>query len=281
MAIDKEISEKRKRQCSKLVEISKDIVKQAFDRFKPEGLGITWTGGKDSGLTLWIIRQACQEKGLPLPKALIIDEGDEFEEIEEFVERIKKEWHVPLEVCRNEDVLKAAKYTLNAPVKVKNLSERNRAELGRIGFDGEEFPFEAESYVGNHLMKTVVFNEFLERNKIKGIFQGLRWDEHPARFNDEYFEYKEASPLVPEHTRIRPILHFTEKDLWDSYAAFKIPYCVLYERGYRSLGAKTTSQIAVDGIPAWRQDLENSEERTGRRQDKEKAMERMRKLGYM
>ena len=281
MVLDKEISEKRKRQCSKLVEISKGIVKQAFDRFKPEALGITWTGGKDSGLTLWVIRQICQTKGIPLPKAVIIGEGDEFEEIDEFVERIEKEWHVPLEVCRNEDVLKAAKYTLNASVKVDDLNERNRAELQRIGFDGDEFPFEAESYVGNHLMKTVVFNEFLERNHIKGIFQGLRWDEHPTRFNDDYFEYKEASHLVPEHTRIRPILHFTEKDLWDTYAAFKIPYCSLYERGYRSLGAKTTSLISMEGVPAWKQDLENTEERAGRRQDKEKAMERMRKLGYM
>lgn len=281
MAIDKEISEKRKRQCSKLVEISKNIIRQAFDRFRPEELGITWTGGKDSGLTLWIIRQVCQEKGIPLPRTMIIGEGDEFEEIEHFVERIKTEWNIPFEFCRNEDVLKAANYTLNAFVKVEELNERNRAELKRIGFDEEEFPFEAESYAGNHLMKTVVFNQFLERNRIKGIFQGLRWDEHPARFNDEYFENKEGGYLVPEHTRIRPILHFTEKDLWDTYAAFKIPYCVLYERGYRSLGAKTTSLISVGGVPAWKQDLENTEERAGRRQDKEKAMERMRKLGYM
>jgi len=279
--MDREISEKRKRQCLKWVEISKGIVRQAFERFKPEELGITWTGGKDSTLTLWIIRQVCEEKKLPLPKTMIIGEGDEFLEIEEFVERIKKEWNVPLEVCRNEDVLKAAHYKLNAPVKVRDLNDRNRAELERIGFDEEEFPFEAESYVGNHLMKTVVFNEFLERNKIRGIFQGLRWDEHPARFNDEYFEYKEGGYLMPEHTRIRPILHFTEKDLWDTYAAFKIPYCSLYEKGYRSLGAKTTSLISMEGVPAWEQDLENTEERAGRRQDKEKAMERMRKLGYM
>jgi phosphoadenosine phosphosulfate reductase len=281
MPIHKEISEKRKRQCAKLIEISKTIVRQAFERFKQEELGVTWTGGKDSGLTLWIIRQVCQEKKIPLPRTMIIGEGDEFEEIEAFVDKIKKEWKVPLDVCRNEDVLKAANYTLNAPVKVKALSERNRAELQRIGFDEEEFPFEAESYAGNHLMKTVVFNEFLERNRIKGIFQGLRWDEHPARFDDDYFEHKEAAHLVPEHTRIRPILHFTEKDLWDTYAAFNIPHCSLYEQGYRSLGAKTTSLISKEGVPAWEQDLENTEERAGRRQDKEKAMERMRKLGYM
>ena len=33
MAIDKEISEKRKRQCSKLIELSKDVVREAFEKF--------------------------------------------------------------------------------------------------------------------------------------------------------------------------------------------------------------------------------------------------------
>src|SRR4030042_2424275 len=208
MALDKLVSEKRKRQCAKLIEISKDIVRQAFDKFKLEEVGITWTGGKDSGLTLWIIRQVCQEKGIPLPKTMIIGEGDEFEEIDQFVEKMRNEWSVPLEVCRNEDVLKAADYTLNALIKVKDLNERNRAELERIVFEQEEFLFEAESYAGNHLMKTVVFHEFLDRHKIKGIFQGIRWDEHPARFGDPYFEHKEGSDLSPDNTRIRPILHF-------------------------------------------------------------------------
>ena len=96
----------------------------------------------------------------------------------------------------------------------------------------------------------------------------------------EYFEHVEKAHLVPEHTRIRSILNFTEKDLWDAYAAFKIPHCVLYEQGYRSLGAKTTSKKSGD-IPAWEQDLENTDERAGRQQDKEKMMERLRELGYM
>ncbi|MBW1736835.1 MAG: phosphoadenosine phosphosulfate reductase family protein [Deltaproteobacteria bacterium] len=280
MSIQREISEKRKRQCTKLIEMSKVIINQAFEKFPHESLGLTWTGGKDSGLTLWIVRQVCRDRGIPLPRTLIIGEGDEFEEIEDFVKKYSSEWEVPLDLYRNEDVLKAAGGTLGAQVNVKDLNSRNRKELQRIGFLEETFPFEAESYAGNHLMKTVVFNQWLEDHNIKGVFQGLRWDEHPARFEDEYFEFKEAEELVPEHTRIRPILHFTEKDVWDTYAAFGIPYCVLYEQGYRSLGAKSTSAKEAD-VPAWEQDLENTEERTGRRQDKEEAMARLRMLGYM
>ncbi|MFA5687588.1 MAG: hypothetical protein WC959_00310 [Kiritimatiellales bacterium] len=41
----------------------------------------------------------------------------------------------------------------------------------------------------------------------------------------------------------------------------------------------TTKRITE--TPAWEQDLENTTERGGRRQDKENLMEKLRKLGYM
>jgi phosphoadenosine phosphosulfate reductase len=216
-----------------------------------------------------------------LLKCFTIDEGDAFEEIDDILNKYEREWNIQLDWGRNEDVLKAANHTLNADVTVKDLNKRNQAEIKRIGLDLEKFPFEAESYVGNHLMKTVVFNTYLEDNNVKAVFQGLRWDEQPARKDDPYVEDVEAADLVPEHTRFRPILQFTERDVWDTTLHFNIPYCPLYEQGYRSLGAKTTSNIADQGVPAWEQDLENTIERAGRRQDKEEAMERLRMLGYM
>jgi phosphoadenosine phosphosulfate reductase len=278
--LEKEISEKRKRQCGKLIELSKEVVRKAFDTYSFQNIGATWTGGKDSGLTLWIIREICLERGLKLPKTMIIGEGDEFEEIEAFVNRTSREWDVPVEWCRNEDVLKAADHTLGKEVFVKDLNELNRVELQKLSFNEASFPFEAESFVGNHLMKTAVFQQWLKANNIQAVFQGLRWDEHPSRFNDLYFEEKVQEGDVPAHTRIRPILHFTERDLWDTYAFLNLPYCELYEKGYRSLGAKSTSNKDTD-IPAWQQDLENTEEREGRHQEKEAVMDQLRALGYM
>jgi len=269
------------KRCAELVEKSKEVVREAFQRFKSDELAITWTGGKDSTTTLWIIRQACLEDNIKLPRVMTIDEYDSFEEIHDFMSKWSREWKLDLEWCRNDDVIKAASGKIGAPVRVSDLNERNQAEIKRIGYEEVAFPFEAESYVGNHLMKTAVFNEFIERYAIKGIFQGLRRDEQPARAQDEYFEHRPAAYLVPEHTRIKPILHFTERDIWDNIMINRIPYCVLYEQGYRSLGAKTTSQIAAPGVPAWEQDLEHTVERAGRRQDKEQMMERLRKLGYM
>ena len=271
----------KEKECAELVEKSKKVIRETFKKFKVDDLAITWTGGKDSTLTLWIIRQVCQEDGIKVPKVMTIDEFDSFDEIHDFINKYTKEWGLDIEWCSNDDVIKAAGGKLNAPVKVKDLNERNRAELKRIGFEEESFPFEAESYTGNHLMKTVMFNMYIERHKGKGIFQGLRRDEQEARVQDDYFEKKEAAHLIPEHVRIKPILHFTERALWNTYHVYGIPYCILYEQGYRSLGGKSTSAIAEPGVPAWEQDLEHTKERAGRRQDKEQMMARLRKLGYM
>jgi phosphoadenosine phosphosulfate reductase len=274
------VDEKRIKELNHKIEKSKEIFKQAFERFRPEETRLIWSGGKDSTLTLWICRQCCREEELDLPRAFTIDEGDAFEEIDEFLHVYSKKWNVELDWGKNKDVLKAAGNRLDAEVTVADLNERNQAEIKRIGFELKRFPFEAESYVGNHLMKTVVFNTYLEEKGVKAVFQGLRWDEQPARKNDPYVEEVPAAHLVPAHTRYRPILHFTERDIWDTTLHFGIPYCPLYKQGYRSLGAKTTSQKISD-LPAWEQDLENSVERAGRRQDKERTMDRLRKLGYM
>ena len=259
---------------------AKEVYKEAFERFGSDSIRLIWSGGKDSTLAVWICKQYCDENKLPMPKAFTIDEFDTFHEIDSFLKKYSKEWDIELDWGRNEDVLKAANYKLDSDVKVSDLNERNQAEIKRIGFDLSVFPFEAESYIGNHLMKTVVFDTYLEENGVKAVMQGIRRDEHPARKDDDFFEDVTASDLVPAHTRFRPILEFSERDLWDTTIHFQIPFCELYAQGYRSLGAKTTS-LKNSETPAWEQDLENTEERAGRRQDKEKTMERLRKLGYM
>lgn len=274
------VDEKRVQELEEKIRKSEEVFQQAYDRFPVEDLRLIWSGGKDSTLALWICKRFCEKNKLPLPKAFTIDEGDAFEEIDAFLKKYAAEWRLQLDWGRNEDVLKAAGHKLNADVNVKDLNERNQAEIKRIGFDLERFPFEAESYVGNHLMKTVVFNTYLEDNGVKAVFQGLRWDEQQARQKDAYFEDVPAGELTPPHTRYRPILHFTERDIWDTTRHYGIPFCSLYEQGYRSLGAKTTSTKSCD-TPAWEQDLENTVERAGRRQDKEAAMARLRQLGYM
>jgi phosphoadenosine phosphosulfate reductase len=254
---------------------SKEIIKEALERFGIERLAIAWTGGKDSTTLTWLFKETCGELGIQMPKCMFIDEGDVFEEIWEHVNKVKKLWSLDVVIAKNTDVSSKAK-RLGDMIKVSSLNERNRREIEKLGFDGEEFPFEPESYIGNHLMKTVAMNMFLEDNGIKALATAIRWDEQVAREDEVYFSERKDPP----HTRVQPILHFRERDIWDTIHKYNIPFCELYKYGYRSLGAKGTTHKTSD-IPAWEQDLENTPERAGRGQSKEEIMGKLRDLGYM
>jgi len=275
------MSKETKERNVELIDKSKQVIKEAFEKYGPLKCAITWTGGKDSTTNLWIIRQVCVEENIPLPQVITIDEGDAFPEITDFLVNISKKWYIDLKWLCNFNMLKCCQSHLGKDIQVKDLDERNQAELKRIEFEFKSFPFEAESYAGNHLMKTVVLNKFIEESNTELLFMALRRDEQAARKEDEYFTHHEAGYLMPGHTRVSPILYFTERDIWDNIKLHHLPYCPLYEIGYRSLGARTSSNPGEIGVPAWEQDIENVPEREGRRQDKEKAMERLRKLGYM
>lgn len=264
----------------KKMDDSKKVIREALEKFKPGEIAITWTGGKDSTLVLWLFRQVCAQDGIPLPAILSIDEFDHFDQVHHFIDQYAEEWGLEIFMGINQDVVDAAGGEIGTIVRVADLNQRNQAEIQRLGWKKDQFPFEAESYVGNHLMKTVPFNQFLEDHNIKAVIQGLRWDEQAARADDEYFAFRQEGELSPGHWRINPILHFTERDIWDANHGFGVPYNPLYAQGYRSLGAKTTSKKSGDR-PAWEQDLENTGERDGRRQDKETTMEKLRSLGYM
>jgi len=259
---------------------SKQIIREAFARYTPDALAIAWTGGKDSTLMLWLIRDVCSRDGLHIPPCFVIDEGDMFPEVRAFIERLRAEWGLQIRYLHNHNVSQAAGGQLGGVVRVADLNERNRAELERLGYDEDEFPYEPESFVGNHLMKTATLNAYLCESGIAGFFEGIRWDEQGARADEQYFSPRAETPYNPAHVRICPILHFTERDVWDATLQLGIPYCPLYEQGYRSLGARVTTGRLSD-VPAWEQDLENTDERGGRRQDKEGLMRKLRDLGYM
>lgn len=257
------------------IEKSRQVIAEAYERFPAAGMALAWTGGKDSTVLLWLAREYAQVRGLPLPTIMFINEGHVFAEVREFVARMAAEWNLEVHQVKNEDVL-AQVEKVGDPVRVDRLNERNRRELARLGFAGESFPFEPESYVGNHLMKTVAMNVWVEKHGVQAVMTGIRWDEQEARANESYFSPRRD----PDHVRIHPILHFKERDVWEAIRLHDIPYVKLYEQGYRSLGAAHTT-TRVSEAPAWEQDLEGTPERAGRRQDKEGIMERLRALGYM
>ena len=274
---------------------------------------VMWTGGKDSTLTLYFINEVADKFGYDKPTAVFIDHYQHFEEITNFTDRWADEWDIDLVYARNEDVGRYADEHDLEPgddIPVSELSEHNQHHVREIlEYEEDTFPFLLDTYVGNHLLKTVALNDALESYDIDGVISGVRWDEQEARADETFFSPRHDPEIYPPHDRIQPILQFDERDVWDVFwnyvvpdtvAAFPddgyvpesaddlpegvdqadVPISPKYFAGFRSLGSEVSTEKTTDE-PAWLQDLDNTTERAGRAQDKEDLMERLRDLGYM
>ncbi len=160
-------------------------------------------------------------------------------------------------------------------VSFDNLDTENQEEALKAGLDRTEVPLTLETAVGNHLLKTVALKRALRKNGFDTVITGIRWDENPARSTEVFFSSREDPP----HTRVHPILHWKEREIWTYTLKNGLPIHPLYVQGYRSFDGARDSK-PTDTRPAWEQNLEASAERAGRAQDKEEVTEKLRDLGY-
>jgi len=206
------------------IEKSLQIIREALQSFSK--VAVIWSTGKDSTVVLYLTRQ--------LDPNIMVFFGDttqKFKETYDFRDRMAKEWN------------------LNLINMVPDVTY-------------EEVKGERERCC--HHLKTLPAVKFLVKFTIDAALVGIRWDEHPARANEDYFSQR------PHCCRVHPILHWTEKDIWAFIKQNKIPYNPLYDRGYRSIGCAPCTIPAPPEAP----------ERSGRAKDKEEIMERLRSLGY-
>ena len=293
------------------IEKAIEVTKTGLEEY--DNPAVMWTGGKDSTLTLYFINQVAEKYGYEKPTAVFIDHYQHFDEIIDFVKHWAAEWDIDLVFARNGDVGVYAEehgLTPGDEIPVSALSEHNKHHVRDIlEYEEDSFPFLLDTYVGNHLLKTVALNDALEEYGIDGVISGIRWDEQDARADETFFSPRHDPEIYPPHDRIQPILQFDEADVWDVFWSYVVPDTVTafpddgyvpdtdddlpdgvsqdeipispkYFAGFRSLGSEVSTE-KTESVPAWKQDLQNTTERAGRAQDKEDLMERLRDLGYM
>jgi phosphoadenosine phosphosulfate reductase len=293
------------------IEKALEVTQRGLEQY--ENPAVMWTGGKDSTLTLYFVKEVAEKHGYDLPTTVFIDHFQHFDELMEFVEHWADEWDLEVVYARNTDVgdyVDENGLTPGDDIPIDALSEHNQHHVRNIlEYEEDTFPFLLDTYVGNHLLKTVALNDTLESEGIDGIISGIRWDEQEARADETFFSPRHDPDIYPPHDRIQPILQFAEADVWEAFWYFVVPETVegypeegyvpqdyddlpnglthedipvspKYFEGFRSLGSEVSTEKA-EQEPAWLQDLENTTERAGRAQDKEDLMERLRDLGYM
>ncbi len=287
------------------------VTRQGLEQYRNPA--IMWTGGKDSTLTLYFVKEVAEEYGFDVPPAVFIDHFQHFDELHGFVDYWAEEWDLEVIYASNDDVGDYVKEHGLQPgddVPIAELSEHNRHHVREIlEYEDDTFPFLLDTYVGNHLLKTVALNDALEEHDVDGVISGVRWDEQEARADETFFSPRHDPDIYPPHDRVQPILQFEERAVWDAFWNVVVPDTVeeypdegyipqsaedlpdgverddvpvspKYFAGFRSLGSEISTEKS-DTEPAWLQDLETTTERAGRAQDKEDLMQRLRDLGYM
>ncbi|MCF8104760.1 MAG: phosphoadenosine phosphosulfate reductase family protein [Desulfohalobiaceae bacterium] len=198
---------------------------------------VAWTGGKDSTVVLYLWRRYLLSQGLhgPLPlKGLSLDTGLKFPEVLLFRDELAKSWDVELTVVEPE------------------------AEAAALGPDPED-PVNC-----CRRLKILPLQKAVEELSVSALLTGIRHDEHQSRRAKSRSEVRHR----PEYVQVHPVLHWTEMDIWAFHLSEDIPYCGLYDQGYRSLGCRPCTRES------------RSTERSGRNQDKEARLEMLRSLGY-
>jgi len=129
----------------------------------------------------------------------------------------------------------------------------------------------------NHLMKTVVFNEYLENNQRQSCVPGVRWDEQ-REDEDAYCDDVPQGNLVPR-TRDTVPSPTSARGISGCDSALQDSVLSLYQNRLPIAGRKD-DQPEDERSARLEQDLEHNRGACGRRQTK-KSMARLRKLGYM
>ena len=253
------------------------ILREAYAEFKRPA--VLWSTGKDSTATLWLCRKAFFGK-IPFP-VIHIDTTYKFKQMYAFRDNLAREWGMNLIVARNEEAIKE-------------------------GVDPKDGKFECCTS-----LKTQALMKCLDENGFDALILAIRRDEHGIRAKERYFSPRDSEfkwnyrdqplemwdqyqSLTEEktHTRVHPILHWRELDVWEYVRQENLPvnsmYFALGGKRYRSLGCEPctfpidSNAKTIDEIV---EELKETKiaERSGRAQDKEKAftMQKLRALGYM
>jgi phosphoadenylyl-sulfate reductase (thioredoxin) len=187
----------------KKIEKSKEIIKEAFSKYKKVGIG--FSGGSDSEVVLHLTLPFMHN--IPI---IFVDTRYEFPEVLQFIEEIRISWNFEnFSIFRPEKDMVAeftAKYGLRTP---------------------------AFTVAFNDYHKIAPLMRAIEYHKLDAFIAGIRGVEHEERAKESIFSQRHN----PEHTRVHPLLFWQKPDILEYMKRYNLPINPMYAKGYTSLGS--------------------------------------------
>jgi len=258
------------------------IFREAYHRI--DKLAMLWSFGKDSNAMIWLAKKAFFGR-VPFP-LIHCDTELEMPEVYAFRDRYVKEWDVELvsPIC--------------PPIEDTDETLPHAARVAS--------------------RKTLGLKQVVEQYGFQGIFAGIRRDEEGTRAKERYFsprgvegawDVKDQPPEFWDQFNTdfppNPLLHWTERDIWDYIKREGIPIVPLYYAKpygefegrdfggqmmrFRSLGERGITwplPSEADTLDKIIEELRTTKtsERSGRpmgADEDESSFERLRAAGYM
>ncbi len=72
---------------------------------------------------------------------------------------------------------------------------------------------------------------------------GIRKDQTISRFQNKHVEWDDTNNLI----KINPLLHWSEKQVWDYIKSFRVPYNELHDKGFPSIGCMPCTRKVKPG----------------------------------
>ncbi len=72
---------------------------------------------------------------------------------------------------------------------------------------------------------------------------GLRQEQSVTRTKVQVVEWDEANNLI----KINPLVHWTEEDVWNYIKVNKVPYNILHDKGFPSIGCQPCTRAVAKG----------------------------------
>lgn len=198
---DEKVRQSNKQKIHKTV----DIFKSCLTKYSLDQLAISYNGGKDCLVMLLILQSTIYEMSMKVPDTCSEDVKRMLTAdflVNHTLDSIYINSETPFPEV-SDFISKSTKYYGLNPVNIKSSLKE--------GF---------EQYLNLH-------------PSIKTIIVGIR-------YSDPYGEFLQPEQPTDHHwpkfMRIHPILHWNYVDVWDFIVGCNLDYCILYDKGYTSLG---------------------------------------------